>query len=91
MRSFLKRHKDQINYSTKKALEIHKAAKHQIELVLSHFRNVYHAEVLAMIQVQRKRDNQLPAGYYRFENVIQNRESRINFSLFQKSENNLIV
>ena len=34
----------------KKALEIHKPAKHQIELVLSHFRNVYHAEDLAMIK-----------------------------------------
>ena len=53
MRSFLKRHKTEIRRSIhRRALERHKAAKHQIELVLTHLRNMYQAEALA--QIQRK-------------------------------------
>ncbi len=51
MHSFLSRHKTRIKKTTnKRALEKHKASKHQPELVLAHLRNVYHAEALAQIQ-----------------------------------------
>lgn len=51
VRSFLSRHKSKVrNASRRRELEQHKESKHQFELVLEHFRNVYHAEALAQIQ-----------------------------------------
>eukprot|EP00171_Calliarthron_tuberculosum_P023275 IDg23275t1 len=72
IRSFLQRHKESIRKTVRKrALEQHKAAKHQIELVLAHLRNVYQAEALAQIQRHMVKTNNVVRGFVRFRNIIQ--------------------
>ena len=92
LRSFLQRHKSKIHQSTRKrALEIRKTAKNQVELVLYHFRNVYDAELMAMIQRNMVLSDSLTTGYYHFENIIQTHHTMSSTSLFRESEQSLIV
>lgn len=57
--------------SRRKELEMHKAAKHQPELVLAHLRNFYHAEALAQIQCSMSREDTSIPGFDRFKNIVQ--------------------
>ena len=60
MRSFLHRHKDALKPTIRRrALERHKAAKLQVELVMSHFRNVYQEEALAQLQSSMARSGKI--------------------------------
>lgn len=71
-RSFFRRNKHIVRRTTRKrALEKHKAAKHQPELVLTHFRNPFHAEVLAQIQWYIARSGEPIPGFARFGGIIQ--------------------
>lgn len=72
MRGFLRRHDGQLKRSCRqRPLEMHKAAKHQVELVCAHFRNIFHAEALCQIQREAVANGQLRSGFKWFENVIQ--------------------
>ena len=72
VRSFLRRNKYAVRRtSRKRALEQHKAAKHQPELVLAHFRNLFQAEALAQIQRHIARTGQSIPGFVRFAGIIQ--------------------
>lgn len=72
VRSFLHRHKRIVRRtSCSRALEQHKAAKHQPELVLAHFRNLFHAEALAQIQRHVAREKEDVTGFVKFESIIQ--------------------
>eukprot|EP00171_Calliarthron_tuberculosum_P000582 IDg582t1 len=43
--SFISRHKSEVRKVIRhRALERHKAGKHQVELAMAHFRNVFHAQ-----------------------------------------------
>lgn len=54
----------------RRALEKHKAVKHQIELVLAHFRNVYQAEAYAQIQRHMALTGENLDGFSRLESII---------------------
>eukprot|EP00171_Calliarthron_tuberculosum_P010062 IDg10062t1 len=67
-----KRHKSTVRRTVRRrALEQHKAAKHQVELVLAHFRSVYQAEAFAHIQREISNGRTLSSKYERFGNIIQ--------------------
>ena len=59
----------------RRALKHHKAAKHQIEMVVVHFRNVYQVEALAQIQRYAARTGRIVPGFVRFEKIIQQENS----------------
>ena len=72
IRSFLNRHKAVVRKkSQRRALETYKAAKHQIELVLRHFRNVYQAAAKAQIQRHVAKTGSIVPGFVRFHNILQ--------------------
>lgn len=47
------------------------AAKHQVELFLSHFRNVYQVNDLIQIQKAYSTKEELPSGFVKFHNILQ--------------------
>lgn len=72
LRSFMNRHKNLLRrVERRRALEKHKASKHQFELVLSHFRNVYQVEALSQIQRHMARTGEGIPGFVRFHNIVQ--------------------
>ena len=76
LRSFLTRHKSIVRkIRPYRSLERHKAAKHQIELVLCHLRNVYQAEALIQIQRHIARAGQQIPGFERFKGIIMQSQS----------------
>ncbi len=95
MRSFLSRHKTRIKEKTnKRALEKHKASKHQPELVFAHLRNIYHAEALAQIQRSAATTDVMPNGFTRCHNIVQETNassSNERKSLLEQRENQIYV
>ena len=72
IRSFLNHHTAVVRRkSPRRVLETYKAAKHQIELVLCHFRNAYQAEAIAQIQsLVPNTSNKVP-GFAHSNNILQ--------------------
>lgn len=85
VRSFLHRHISRIRQSVaRRALERQKSAKHQVELVLAHLRNVYATEALCKIQ-RTNQNGIVPPKLVCFHKMIQEtREQTLQSESFLK-------